>query len=221
MKIEILYVAECPSHPAAVKLVRDVLSSEGLSADVREVLITDETVGAALGFRGSPTIRIDGRDVAGEPATKRRQVSGLVVDFIRDHLKSAFRRRTRCVARWLPPERRADHEAGDRHLGIVRRGLEFRRDHRLLSAARFRRGSGSWRGERVLHDAASLAIGTFGCVDRTGILATASAKQCSVPGRRFGMVLLWAAVAVVLGMILFPQEIAAFIADRLDGAWKL
>jgi len=29
MKIEILYVAECPSHPAAVKLVRDVLSSEG------------------------------------------------------------------------------------------------------------------------------------------------------------------------------------------------
>ena len=47
------------------------------------------------------------------------------------------------------------------------------------------------------------------------------AKQCSVPGRRFGMVLLWAAVAVVLGMILFPQEIAAFIADRLDGAWKL
>ena len=68
MRIEILYVAECPSHPAAVKLVRDVLSSEGLAAEVREVLITDETVGAALGFRGSPTIRIDGRDVAGEPA---------------------------------------------------------------------------------------------------------------------------------------------------------
>src|SRR5260370_40940225 len=44
------------------------------------------------------------------------------------------------------------------------------------------------------------------------------AKQCSVPGRRIGMVLLWAAVAVVLGMVLFPQEIAAFIADRLGGA---
>jgi len=46
------------------------------------------------------------------------------------------------------------------------------------------------------------------------------AKRCSVPGRRIGMVLLWAAVAVVLGMILFPQEIAAFIADRLGGAWQ-
>jgi hypothetical protein len=69
MKIEVLYVADCPSHPAAVKLVRDVLSSEGLAAEVREVLITDETDAVTFGFRGSPTIRIDGRDVAGDSAT--------------------------------------------------------------------------------------------------------------------------------------------------------
>ena len=41
------------------------------------------------------------------------------------------------------------------------------------------------------------------------------AKQCSVRGRWLGNVLLWAAVVVVVGMILFPQQIAAFIADRL------
>lgn len=40
------------------------------------------------------------------------------------------------------------------------------------------------------------------------------AKQCAVQGRLVGNVLLWAAVVVVLGMILFPQEIAAVIADR-------
>ena len=40
------------------------------------------------------------------------------------------------------------------------------------------------------------------------------ATQCSVRGRRIGQVLLWASVVVVLGMIWFPQEIAAFIADR-------
>jgi FtsH-binding integral membrane protein len=40
------------------------------------------------------------------------------------------------------------------------------------------------------------------------------AKQCSVRGRRLANVMLWAAVAVVLGMILFPQQIAGFIADR-------
>jgi hypothetical protein len=40
------------------------------------------------------------------------------------------------------------------------------------------------------------------------------AKQCGVRGRWLGNVLLWAAVVVVLGMILFPQEIAGVIADR-------
>ena len=46
------------------------------------------------------------------------------------------------------------------------------------------------------------------------------AKQCSVQGRLVGRVLLWAAVIVVLGMILFPQQIAAFIADRFYGTGK-
>lgn len=41
------------------------------------------------------------------------------------------------------------------------------------------------------------------------------AKACAVRGRLLSNVLLWAAVVVVLGMILFPQEIAAFIADKL------
>jgi len=43
------------------------------------------------------------------------------------------------------------------------------------------------------------------------------AKQCSIRGRFIGNVLLWIALVVVLGMILFPQEIAAFIADRFPG----
>ena len=43
------------------------------------------------------------------------------------------------------------------------------------------------------------------------------AKQCAARGRWLGNVLLWSAVVVVLAMILFPQEIAAVIADRF---WK-
>lgn len=40
------------------------------------------------------------------------------------------------------------------------------------------------------------------------------AKQCSIRRRWIGNVLLWAAVLVVGGMILFPQQLASFIADR-------
>lgn len=41
------------------------------------------------------------------------------------------------------------------------------------------------------------------------------AKQCAIKGRIISNVLLWGAVIVVMGMILFPQQIAGFIADHL------
>jgi hypothetical protein len=41
------------------------------------------------------------------------------------------------------------------------------------------------------------------------------AKQCAMRGRIVSNVLLWSAVIVVMAMILFPQQIAGFIADHL------
>ena len=64
MKVEVLYVADCPAHLAAVTLVKDVLAAQGVSADVTEVLVPDEQTARELKFPGSPTIRINGRDVA-------------------------------------------------------------------------------------------------------------------------------------------------------------
>jgi hypothetical protein len=46
------------------------------------------------------------------------------------------------------------------------------------------------------------------------------ATQCAVKGRIVGQVLLWSAVVLVLGMILFPQQIAGFLADHLGGPGK-
>jgi len=66
VKVEILYVDACPSHPAAVQLVKDVLRAEGVTADLREILVTDESMARGLRFRGSPTILINGHDVVGE-----------------------------------------------------------------------------------------------------------------------------------------------------------
>lgn len=67
MRVEVLYVAECPSHPAAVQLVKDVLGAQGVRAEIHEVLVTHEGMASELRFYGSPTIRINGRDVAAEP----------------------------------------------------------------------------------------------------------------------------------------------------------
>ena len=46
------------------------------------------------------------------------------------------------------------------------------------------------------------------------------AKQCAIRGRWLGNILLWTSVAVVAGMILFPQQIAGFIADTFYGTGK-
>ena len=69
MRVEVLYVSECPSHPAAVKLVKEVLAAEGVATDIHEVLVRDQRMAGELKFLGSPTIRINGRDVAGESQT--------------------------------------------------------------------------------------------------------------------------------------------------------
>jgi hypothetical protein len=67
MRIEVLHVAECPGHLVALRLARDALAAEGINAKIHEVLVADERAAHELRFHGSPTIRINGRDVAEEP----------------------------------------------------------------------------------------------------------------------------------------------------------
>ena len=67
MKVEILYVTDCPTHLAVVALVNDVLAEHGVSAEIEEILVSDEVLAKKLQFRGSPTVRIDGRDVIAGP----------------------------------------------------------------------------------------------------------------------------------------------------------
>jgi hypothetical protein len=64
MKIEVLYVPDCPHHPAAILKLKEVLATEGITADILEVAVNDMATAKALRFRGSPTILINGRDVA-------------------------------------------------------------------------------------------------------------------------------------------------------------
>ena len=66
MKIEVFYVPDCPHHPSAVNQLRDVLSAEGVRTEINEIAVMDAKAAEELRFRGSPTIRINGRDIAGE-----------------------------------------------------------------------------------------------------------------------------------------------------------
>ena len=71
MTIELLYWEECPSYPEARQLLAEVLAERGLDADVRLREVTTQEEAEALRFPGSPTIRIDGRDVDPKGAAAR------------------------------------------------------------------------------------------------------------------------------------------------------
>jgi hypothetical protein len=63
MWIEVLYVPGCPNYEPAVKRLQAVLESQSLQAEIRSVPLSSEDQAKALLFPGSPTIRIDGKDV--------------------------------------------------------------------------------------------------------------------------------------------------------------
>jgi hypothetical protein len=63
MRIEILYVTGCPHHRPALERIREALAAEGRDAEVREIMVRDSAMAKAMQFPGSPTIRINGRDV--------------------------------------------------------------------------------------------------------------------------------------------------------------
>jgi hydroxyacylglutathione hydrolase len=61
--IEVHYSHGCPCYPEAVALVERVRDELGIEAAVRAVLIADQEAAERARFPGSPTVRVDGRDV--------------------------------------------------------------------------------------------------------------------------------------------------------------
>ncbi len=68
MRVELLTTLNCPHADRAEEVLRDALvSSNGRVVSVDRVYVSDLDMAAGLGFRGSPTIRIDDRDVVPTP----------------------------------------------------------------------------------------------------------------------------------------------------------
>lgn len=63
MKIEVLFFPGCPNRSRAVERVQEALTSMNIQAEIREVAVHNNSDAARLAFPGSPTIRVDGRDV--------------------------------------------------------------------------------------------------------------------------------------------------------------
>jgi hypothetical protein len=70
MKIDLLYIDDCPSWKGGLKNLESALRAEGLKASIRLVKVPDEVAAARLKFLGSPSFCVDGKDLW--PAVRKR-----------------------------------------------------------------------------------------------------------------------------------------------------
>ena len=68
MRIELLYVDGCPHQLVADARIRTALAAVGRGGlEIEHVLVSSQDEAEALGFLGSPSVRIDGEDPFVEP----------------------------------------------------------------------------------------------------------------------------------------------------------
>ena len=67
MKIEVHYFDGCPTYRVAENRLRQVLAEEGIEAEIELVAVNTDEEARKLRFPGSPTIRVDGRDLFPAP----------------------------------------------------------------------------------------------------------------------------------------------------------
>lgn len=63
VRIEILARKDCPSRGMAIAVVEKVVAETGVPAEVEIVDMTSEAEARERRFLGSPTVRVEGRDV--------------------------------------------------------------------------------------------------------------------------------------------------------------
>ena len=62
-RVELLWFRNCPNHSVARALLEEVLAALEPGTTIEDIDATDPIVAGRRRFPGSPTIRIDGRDV--------------------------------------------------------------------------------------------------------------------------------------------------------------
>jgi hypothetical protein len=75
MKIEVLYFDGCPNHEAFLPRLRELLDRAGVDDEICLRRVESLDAAERERFLGSPTVRMDGRDV--EPGAERRADFGL------------------------------------------------------------------------------------------------------------------------------------------------
>ena len=62
-EVALLWFSDCANHAAAHRMLEEAIAEVAPGTPIRDVDATDPVLAQRLRFPGSPTIRVDGRDV--------------------------------------------------------------------------------------------------------------------------------------------------------------
>ena len=65
MRIELLYFNSCPSYKRALANIKAALKEKKLQAELKLINVETEEQAEKVGFQGSPSVRINGKDLEG------------------------------------------------------------------------------------------------------------------------------------------------------------
>lgn len=75
MRVEVLYFTACPNYAPLPAHIAGLLAGAGFTAEVQSRLVESDTAAQEARFLGSPSVRINGRDV--EPGAGARSDYGM------------------------------------------------------------------------------------------------------------------------------------------------
>jgi hypothetical protein len=98
VQIDFQYFQSCPGHVQALTNLRAGLRESGIRADIRLINVTSPEQAEKVGFQGSPSIRVNGKDLAGRNegsayGCRIYQINGKITstptkEFIQERIKS-------------------------------------------------------------------------------------------------------------------------------------
>lgn len=101
VKVEFLYFKSCPGHKQALFNLKAVLAESKIKADLQLINVASETQAAKVGFQGSPSIRVNGKDIDGRNegysySCRIYQINGRITpmptkEFIQEKLRELMR----------------------------------------------------------------------------------------------------------------------------------
>ena len=217
MKIELLYVPNCPNHAVVLARLREILSAETFHESVSEVLVTDIAMAQSLKFRGSPTIRINGNDV--EPQNEKPAAFGLMCRLYPDGSGGPSPKKLKAA---IEEAHRRDPYVGSSKITAASLGavlaslltlacclpLPLLGAAGIAGAAVFLAGARPWLlGLSII----LLALGSF---------QVYRGMRCRERQGKLAIVLLALATVIVILLVLFPQMFAGLLADMSQGGWR-